>query len=136
MVYTAHATSIAGREGKTETDDKKISFKLSDPNSDSGVNPEQLFACGYGACFGSSVAAVAKSENIKIDEVKVVSAISLNKSGEKDFFLGAELNIILKGVEDSVAEKLVKQAHTVCPYSKATKGNIIVRLKVNGKEVS
>jgi Ohr subfamily peroxiredoxin len=133
-LYTAHATTIAGREGHTETDDKKISLDLSPPGSNKpGSNPEQLFACGYSACFGSAIAAVAKKQNIAVSEIKVQADVSLNTDDSGGYFISAVLNASLGGVDTSQARELVQAAHQICPYSKATRGNIDVQLKVSGE---
>ena len=136
-LYTANATTIAGREGHTETDDKKIVLDLAAPGSSKpGSNPEQLFACGYSACFGSAIGAVAKKENVTIEEIKVQASVDLNMDDEGGYFIAATLNVSLKGVDAETAQHLVEKAHHVCPYSKATRGNIEVTLKVNDTEIS
>lgn len=136
-LYTAHATTIAGRDGQSETDDKQLSVKLSRPGSNKpGTNPEQLFACGYSACFGSAIEAVAKKQNITLQEIKVQADITLNQDDANGYFIGATLNATLSGVDQPTAEKLVKEAHEVCPYSKATRGNIEVALKVSGQPLT
>ncbi len=135
-LYTARATTIAGREGHTETDDGKISFDLSKPGSNGpGINPEQLFACGYSACFGSAVDAVAKKQGATITEVKVNAEVALNQDDEGGYFLAVVLNVSLAGIDDATAMQIVEKAHHVCPYSKATRGNIEVVLKVNDRPV-
>lgn len=135
-LYTAHATTVAGREGHTATDDKKLDLPLSAPGSNgAGTNPEQLFACGYSACFGSAVDAVAKKEKAGVTKVSIHADVSLHKDDEKGFFLSVVLDAELEGVDDATAQHLVSKAHHVCPYSKATRGNIEVELKVNGKSV-
>lgn len=135
-LYTAHATSVAGRDGYAKTNDKVLSVKLSSSDNKEGTNPEQLFACGYAACFGGALKSVAKSENVKIDEVKINISVSLNKEEEKGYFLSVELDVSLADIEKSLAEKLTKKAHQVCPYSKATRGNIEVAIKVNGERIT
>ncbi|MGZ9096692.1 MAG: organic hydroperoxide resistance protein [Micavibrio sp.] len=133
-LYTAKAMSIAGREGHTETDDKRLSLELSQPGGEgTGPNPEQLFACSYSACFGSAVASVAKAEKVHISDVKVWAEVNLNQDDEGGYFLAVELDVTLAGVDDEMAGKLVEKAHQVCPYSKATRGNIEVVLKVNDR---
>lgn len=133
-LYTARASSTAGREGHTETDDGKISLDLTKPGG-AGTNPEQLFAAGYSACFGSAVQAVAKKEGENITDVKVSAEIALNQDEEGGFFLAAVLDVSMAGVEDSVAMDIVEKAHQMCPYSKATRGNIDVTLRVNDRPV-
>lgn len=133
-LYTAHATTVAGRAGHTATDDKKLDFDLSPPGSDgAGTNPEQFFACGYSACFGSAVDAVAKKEKADVKKVSIHADVSLHQDEEKGFFLSVVLDAELDGVDDATARHLVSKAHHVCPYSKATRGNIEVELRVNGK---
>jgi len=132
-LYTAHATATAGREGTVSTDDGQITEKLSRPGSGQpGTNPEQLFACGYAACFGSAVAAVAKSQKIELSSAPEVQAeVKLNQDDNNGYFISAALNVTLPGMDAAAAQKLVEAAHQVCPYSKATRGNIEVKLSVN-----
>jgi osmotically inducible protein OsmC len=136
-LYTGHATSVAGRGGHVETDDKKLSYDLTPfSNPGKGTNPEQLFACAYSACFGGAVEAVAKSKQIKPGEVKVQADVSLNQDDKNGFFISVVLNVSIAGVEASVARELVEAAHQVCPYSKATRGNVEVVLKVGGEKLA
>lgn len=135
-LYTAHATSLAGRDGTVKTDDGTIDLRLGRPgSSDAGTNPEQLFACGYSACFGSAVAHVAKAKGTALGEVKIEASVMLNQ-GDGGFSIAVVLNAILQGVEEEQARMLVQEAHTVCPYSKATRGNIPVELQVNGAKIA
>ncbi len=134
-LYTARAVSVGGRAGHVETDDKRISADLGTPGGDSkpGVtNPEQLFACGYAACFGSAVDAVAKKQNVAAKEVQIHSEVNLNKD-DNGFSLSVTLNVGLPGVDDAQARKIVEAAHQMCPYSKAIRGNVEVTLKVNNQ---
>lgn len=131
-LYTAHATAKGGREGRVETDDKQLSANLAAYNTGkAGTNPEQLFACGYAACFGSSVQHVAKLQKIDTGPVEVHADVTLNQD-DKGFYLGVDLNVSVPNLDSKAAEKLVNEAHNVCPYSKATHGNIKVKLKANG----
>ena len=136
-LYTAHATAIGGRNGHAETDDKNLVLELSTPGAPSKktctvTNPEQLFACGYAACFGSAIEHVAKAQKVTVGEVEVHSEVTLNQD-DSGFFIAVQLNVLIPGVDHATVEKIVKEAHTVCPYSKATKGNIKVTLQVNDK---
>jgi Ohr subfamily peroxiredoxin len=134
-LYTAHAKVIGGRDGTAETSDKQLSLKLAAPGSNkTGTNPEQLFACGYAACFGSAVQYVAKLKKIKADQIEVQADVSLNQDNT-GFFIAATLNVTLQNVDQKTAETLVQEAHKVCPYSKATHGNILVTLKTNGQSL-
>ncbi len=135
-LYTAHADAVGGREGHVATDDKQVDFNLAGPGGNKkGTNPEQLFACGYAACFGSAVQHVAKLQKINLSgEVDVHADVTLNQD-DNGFFIGVELNVSLPGLDAATAQKLVQEAHKVCPYSKATKGNIEVKLKVNNQSL-
>jgi osmotically inducible protein OsmC len=132
---TAGAT--AGREGKATSPDGKINLALSPPGSNGpGTNPEQLFAAGYSACFGGAIAAAAGLAKVPLRaaDIKVTAVVNLNKD-DTGFFIDATLNAELNGVDQAKAEELVAKAHTICPYSKATRGNIEVKLQANGKPV-
>lgn len=136
-LYTAHATTIGGRDGHVETDDKKINVTVSPPGGNGpGTNPEQLFACGYGACFGGAVAAVSKSQGVS-GEVTIKSDVTLNKDDQGGFFIGATLDVNIAGFDDAEKlEEIILSAHHMCPYSKATRGNIEVKLKANGRPIN
>ena len=132
---TAGAT--AGREGKATSPDGKINLNLSPPGSNGpGTNPEQLFAAGYSACFGGAIGAAAGLAKVPLraGDIKVTATVNLNKE-ESGYFLDVTLNAELAGIEQAQAEALVAKAHTICPYSKATRGNIEVKLQANGKAV-
>lgn len=135
-LYTARATAIGGREGHAETDDKKVSVDFATPGTGKpGTNPEQLFACGYAACFGGALAHVARMQKLDIGTPEIKSEVSLNQD-DGGFFIAATLDISLPALDHAGAQKLVETAHTVCPYSKATRGNIQVTLKVNGSPLA
>lgn len=128
------ASATAGREGKAISPDGKINLSLSPPGSNGpGTNPEQLFAAGYSACFGGAIRAAAALDKLalKASDVKVTAIVNLNKD-DSGFFIDATLNAELAGVDQAKAESLVAKAHTICPYSKATRGNIEVKLQANG----
>jgi osmotically inducible protein OsmC len=130
-------STSSGREGRATSSDGKINLALSPPGSHGpGTNPEQLFATGYSACFGSAIAAAAGMAKIRLrmSDIKVTATVNLNQD-ESGYFLDATLNAELAGVDQAQAESLVAKAHTICPYSKATRGNIEVTLQANGKPV-
>lgn len=129
-LYTAHVTATAGREGTAETDDKILSLKLTRPGTSGGTNPEQLFAAGYAACFGGAVEAVAKKQGLNVSPVTVNSEVSLNQD-DNGFFISAVLDVALPTLDAATAQQVVADAHQMCPYSKATRGNINVELRVN-----
>ena len=136
-LYTAHATTTAGREGKSATDDGQVALQMSKPGSGKpGSNPEQLFAMGYSACFGGAIEAVAKKQGINPGTISVTADVELNQDDEGGYFLAVTLNANLSEADAATAQKLVEAAHHVCPYSKATRGNINVTLNANGSSVA
>ena len=134
-LYTAHATTTGGRDGKSETDDKRVSVKMARPGATEGTNPEQLFAMGYSACFGSAVQFVAQQQKLDTGEISVTADVSLHQ-GDDGFSISAVLNVNLPNLDAAAAQELVEKAHTVCPYSKATRGNIEVTLNANGTAIA
>lgn len=138
ILFTSKATAKGGRNGHTQTPDGRLSFTMSPPDKAKGTNatnPEELFACAYAACFGGALAKVAEIKKIPAADATVTAEVSLN-SDNNAFFLSATLDVSLPGVEPSQAELLVQEAHKVCPYSKATRGNIDVTLKVNNHQLA
>ena len=137
ILATETASATAGREGRASSADGKINLQISPPGSHgAGTNPEQLFAAGYSACFGGAIGYAASLGKIplKMADIKVTTTVRLHKDDD-GFHIDASLNCELAGVDQQQAEKLVAQAHTICPYSKATHGNIEVKLLANGKPV-
>lgn len=131
-LYTAEATATGGRDGEVATSDNKIHETLSVPESmggsgGSGVNPEQLFASGYSACFDGALQLVAEQSGEKIDS-KVTANVSIGKESD-GLGLEAHLKVEVTGVDQNRAEELVQKANETCPYSKATKGNMNVTLE-------
>jgi Ohr subfamily peroxiredoxin len=101
-----------------------------------GTNPEQLFAVGYAACFEGALGVVGRRANADVSDAAIDSQVSLSPNGEGGFVLSVELDVTLPQVADaSQAAELVRIAHTVCPYSNATRGNIDVTLTANGTAV-
>ena len=133
VIFTSKATAIGGREGHVKSDDGLIDLKLVDPaggNKDVGSNPEQLFAAGYAACYDGALNLMASKEKKKIDS-KITAEVSLLKDNEDNGFkIGVVLQVEIEGVSQEEAEKLADLAHGFCPYSKATRDNIDVELKV------
>ncbi|MFM9276806.1 organic hydroperoxide resistance protein [Paenibacillus jiagnxiensis] len=135
-LYTATATVHGGRTGSVASSDGVLKHDLSMPkelggSGGSGTNPEQLFAAGYGACYESALANVARKAGVKLQDVEVTSHVSIGKDVQDDGFkLAVRLDVKMPGIDRSQAEELAKQAHEFCPYSKATRGNIDVQLKV------
>ena len=131
MAYTAIATTTAGREGHVDSSDGVLHHDLAMPGSNKpgATNPEQLFAAGYSSCFGSAILAVAGAGKIKPDAVHVTAEVTLVVNGH-DYSLAVKLKPKIDGVDRATAEDLVHKAHEVCPYSKATRGNIPVEIEL------
>jgi len=128
VIYTAKTHTTGGREnGVSRSSDGRLDVKLSLPGSPRiGTNPEQLFAASWSACFEGAIALVAHNRKIKLPaDVAIDAEVDLHLD-HGDYFLSARLNISIAGIERSVAQSLVEDATGVCPYSKATKGNIAV----------
>jgi Ohr subfamily peroxiredoxin len=133
-LYTAVATATSGREGRAKSDDGILDVALVPPKSlggsgAPGTNPEQLFAAGYAACFGSAVSHVARAKKIATGPVAITAHVSLGPVGQ-GFGLAVELVATIPELPRDQAEALVRAAHEVCPYSNATRGNIVVDLRV------
>lgn len=133
-LYTATATAIGGREGKVVSSDQVLDLQVKMPKGLGGpggdyTNPEQLFAAGYSACFDSALGLVIRNKKLKVEGTQVTAHVSIGKDeADGGFKLAVKLEVAITGVEREVAQELVEAAHQVCPYSKATRGNIDVEL--------
>ena len=137
-IYTAEATVTGGRtHGHGRTSDGRLDVQLRAPTeSDTGTNPEQLFAVGYAACFESALGTVARRQRLEAGDVSIDSRVTLGPAEDRSFTIGVQLDVTLPSVEDAdQAVELVAAAHRVCPYSNATRGNIEVVLTANGRPV-
>lgn len=133
-VYTATVTSTGGRDGRSQSADGAIDFKMGKPvemgGKGDGVNPEQLFAAGYSACFLGALKFVAGQDKIAVaDDASITAAVTFGPI-DHGFGLAVELTATLPGMDKAAAEVLVEKAHQVCPYSNATRGNVEVTLTV------
>jgi osmotically inducible protein OsmC len=133
-LYTAVATATHGREGRAVTNDGKLDLDLALPvelgGNGQGTNPEQLFAAGYAACFASALGLVGRAAKVDVSDAAVTAEVGIGKEGE-GFALKATLRVELPDtVDEATGRKLVEQAHQVCPYSNATRGNIEVDLVI------
>jgi len=134
-LYTASAAATgAGRNGHVQSTDGYIDADVRIPKEMGGAggatNPEQLFAAGYAACFHSALQLVAGQAKADITDSEVVADVSIGPNDGGGFGLAVQLEISLPAVERAQAEELVEQAHQVCPYSNATRGNVEVTLTV------
>jgi Ohr subfamily peroxiredoxin len=134
VLYEAEATSTGGRDGSSRTPDGRLYLGLQPPKemggNGNGVNPEQLFAAGYSACFLGAMKFVAGQKKINLPADTTITAKVGIGPIPNGFGINASLTIKVPGMEKQAAEQLVEAAHQVCPYSNATRGNIEVNLHV------
>lgn len=134
VVYTTESTATGGgRDGHVKSADGRIDLETRPPKvmggSGEGTNPEQLFSAGYAACFLGALRLVAGMSKVKLDDATSVTVeVGFAKDSEGGFGITGKIVGYLPGLEESAAQDLVEQAHQVCPYSKATRGNIDVDL--------
>ncbi|MER7557063.1 organic hydroperoxide resistance protein [Nocardioides sp. NPDC126508] len=134
-LYTATAVSTGdARNGHVQSTDGLIDADVRVPKEMGGeggaTNPEQLFAAGYAACFHSALKLVAGKAKIDMTDSEVVADVSIGSNGEGGFGLAVQLEVTIPGADAATAQQLAEQAHQVCPYSNATRGNIEVKLTV------
>ncbi len=135
ILYTATATATGGREGQARSSDGALAVKLSTPRElggagGDGTNPEQLFAAGYSACFLGALKFVAGRQKVALPaDTSVTGKVGIGQI-PTGFGIQAELTISAPGVDRQQLQALVEQAHIVCPYSNATRGNIDVTLVI------
>jgi lipoyl-dependent peroxiredoxin len=139
IVYTAHASAVGGREGQAKSDDGLLDVKMMIPKEmggpGGGVNPEQLFAAGYSACFLGAMKFVSGLDKIAIPaDTKIEGAVGIGPFGAgstpNGFNIAVELRISVPGMDKAAVTALVEKTHMVCPYSNATRGNIDVTLTI------
>ncbi|GAB3926227.1 Ohr family peroxiredoxin [Mucilaginibacter myungsuensis] len=131
-LYTAVVTAKGGREGHITSADGIIDLELRKPaamgGEDGYANPELLFAGAWGSCYLGALGSVAKKDNIDVSEATAQVHISFNQESETTYALSAELHVHIPGSELSETQRLADLAHKGCPYSKATRGNIEVKV--------
>ncbi len=134
VLYTAEAVSSGdGRNGHVISSDGKLDLDLAFPpelgGTGAGTNPEQLFAAGYAACFHSALRLVASRQPVALGDSTVTAQVGIGPEGEA-FGLVVTLVIHVPGMEREKVREFAEEAHQVCPYSRATRGNISVELRV------
>ena len=136
VLYKATATSTGGRDGRAVSSDKALDVQLAAPrelggNGAAGTNPEQLFAAGYSACFLSAMKFVAGQRKQALPgDTTVTADVGVGPNDKGGFALDVELRVSLPGLDETAARELVDAAHTVCPYSNATRNNVDVRVRL------
>ena len=137
-LYTANVITRGGRTGTVENTNGSLKLHLSSPSgmgghNGSGTNPEELFAAGYAACFGGAVQYAAGQKKIETGDVLVEAQVGIGPSTDKEGFeVSVALEITLPKLSQQDAEALVAEAHRICPYSNATRGNVDVKLTAHG----
>ncbi|ETP69215.1 Ohr subfamily peroxiredoxin [Planococcus glaciei] len=135
-LFTTSVLATGGREGRVVSEDNIIDFQLVSPKElggpgGHGTNPEQLFAAGYAACFDGALGLVIRKEKADVSSTSVKADVHfLKDESDGGYKIGVTLNVSVQGVDEEKARELVEKAHQVCPYSKATRDNIDVELKV------
>jgi lipoyl-dependent peroxiredoxin len=131
VIYTARVHTTGGRTGASRSDDGRLDVKLSRPGTPgTGTNPEQLFAAGWSACFESAMQHVARRMKVVLPaDLAVDAEVDIGPNGG-GFDLVARLNVSLPGLAPDLAQRLIDETHQVCPYSRATHGNISVETKL------
>ncbi|MCG7376946.1 organic hydroperoxide resistance protein [Paenibacillus sp. ACRSA] len=134
-MYETTVKAVGGRNGYVESSSPELRLDVRTPKEmggagGEGTNPEQLFAAGYAACFDSALNMVARMQKIKLEGTEVTAIVHFGKVEDGGFGIAATLDVLAKGVEKETAAKLVEAAHQACPYSRATRGNIVVELNV------
>ena len=131
VLYTAKTHTTGGRDGASRTSDGRLDVKLSSPGSaGSFTNPEQLFAAGWSACFLSAIALAAGQMKVALPPDRAIDAEVDLGTNDGGYLLRARLHVSLPGLQPKVAQALVDAAHQICPYSKATRGNIDVSINL------
>lgn len=131
LLYTAKAHTTGGRDGASRTTDGRLDVKLSSPGtSGTGTNPEQLFAAGWSACFLSAIGLAASQRKVALPADRAIDAEIDLGTNEGGYVLRARLNVSLPGLSREIAQALVDAAHQICPYSKATRGNIEITINL------
>ena len=132
VLYTAKARTTGGRDGRAVSDDGLLDVKLAPPTELGGMggatNPEQLFAAGYSACFMGALKHVAGMKKVAVPaDASIEASVDIGPISQ-GFGIAVQMTINLPGLDRAVAQDLVDTAHQVCPYSNATRGNIVVDL--------
>ena len=135
LQYQTTALSEGGRAGTVNVENSSLHFDMAPPvemggsAQKTGVNPEQLFAAGYAACFGSAMQHVVRTRKLHVPNPDVQITVGIGRDETGNFKLSAAIVATIKGVDQALADELIAEAHTVCPYSRATSGNIEVTLE-------
>jgi osmotically inducible protein OsmC len=136
-LYSTKVTASGGRHGSICSEDGLLDLKIALPRALGGrgdaTNPEQLFAGGYAACFENAIPPVSRDAGHRFadDDIGVVARIDLGRNDTGGFVLAAALAVMIAGIDQQTAERLVQAADAICPYSNAIRGNVVVMTSVS-----
>jgi Ohr subfamily peroxiredoxin len=131
VMYTTKALAKGGRDGQVSVENSPLQFEMATPaemggKKASGVNPEQLFAAGYAACFGSALQHVIRVKRLEVSAPDVRATVGIGRNDQGGFQLAVAIEAVFRAVDQKTADEIAAEAHLVCPYSNATRGNIEV----------
>jgi lipoyl-dependent peroxiredoxin len=132
VLHTAKIHTTGGREhGASRSSDGRLDIRLANPGTARiGTNPEELFAAAWSACFESAIAQAARNRKTSLPAAVAIDAeVDLNVADD-GYFLSARLNVSLPGLDRDTARALIEEAREICPYSKATRGNMVVAINL------
>ena len=136
-IYTAEVTVSEGRNGDAISDDGKLKAQLAMPDAlggptdRQGTNPEQLFGACFGACLGSTLQAIAKMNEIEVNDLKLISRVILGRLDQNGFQLKLNITIGASAPDKEALALLAKDSFEVCPYAKAIKGNVEIAWEID-----
>ncbi len=133
ILYKAKAVAVGGRDGQVSVENSPVRFEMASPSELGGTkgvgfNPEQLFAAGYAACFGSALQHVFKVKRLTVATPEVHASVGIGRNDAGGYSLAVDITAVFHGIDQATADSLVIDAHQVCPYSNATRGNIDVNV--------
>ena len=133
LSYSATATAWGGRMGRVATSDGRLDYNLSVPegmggDGGDGTNPEQLFACGYAACFHNALRAVARTRKVDVTDSAVSVTVHIGGTLADGYRLSVTIEAEMPGVDRETAQQVLDGAHDRCPYSRALRGDHDLRL--------
>jgi osmotically inducible protein OsmC len=134
-LYTAEALATGGgRNGRVTTPSGRVDMEMAVPKemggSGEGSNPEELFAAGYATCFHSALQAAARARKVDLGDSSVGGRVHVLPLDGGGFKLAVDLEVVIPELEPVIAQEIADAAHTLCPYSNATRGNIEVNITV------
>lgn len=133
-ILTRKAVTKGGRNGNIQAKEGNLNLTMAKPRELGGTenketNPEEIFAAGYSACFASSLEFLLENAQVSYDTIEVEAALHLVKDEEDGGFkFDIDLYVTLEGPDEKTGNDFIDKAYDFCPYSKAMKGNVDVRI--------